>query len=82
MQNGKDRYQEDVTETLAPEGSYTEFIAGCGTKFFLQKFESGRKILEAGWGSCVEAVTGLPSAHPRAGSQWAYTWGIHETKIK
>lgn len=82
MPNGKNRYKEDVMETLAPEVSYTDFIAGGGTKFFLQKSESGRKILEAGWGSCVGQLTGLPSDHPRAGSQWAYTWGIHETKTE
>lgn len=32
-------YKEDVVEMLAPEVTYTEFIAGYGTKIFPQKFE-------------------------------------------
>lgn len=34
----------------------TEFIAGCGSEFFPQKFENGRQVLQTGWGSCVETV--------------------------
>jgi len=40
-----------------PEATYTKFIqAGSRTTFFPQKFEGGRKLLEAGGGHHLETV--------------------------
>lgn len=51
------RYKEGVVEIAGPEMTYAKFIQeGHGTRFFPQKFEGGRKILETGRGCRLETV--------------------------